>query len=792
MSDKREQPMESKVTIISKSNVKKIIEKWRGGEWESEALRLRQNAGLFLFKDDAAKEVGRQIQKAVERGEVTTSVEWGLMGIMLSDGEIFGMAKFVDAFRPSIYAETCLVTLSEVLGSLCRVVTQHPKVESALRRLLSFSVFVELYSATRLDEAKLVEKLRAQSDTGLKTMLDRAELAFVRHSRASRDPTNETIEGLDREDIASGVSYAIESYNKKYGLTGAEFRPFAESDPGQLAFDSEIVLAFRLSELMGMEAKVYRQEYICHMGDNREYRILPPNERWGMALSLGYIRNVQAWSGFGADEPGIGRSFDEECRKFFEHVGGRSLGLAGTPGQERLIFALPAEAWKILADELLLVDGYYKEEMGELERACNELLTPLDELLALEVEPGLVMRDVIRLQRVFRFSGIVRMLALEAEGISEVVARNSLIGAMNEEMLWELLLSAGIGREVVQAFLDLFSWDVEKKGYFDIQYQPMMKIGKVFAFPFFILGMSNVIRNCLVLSEARVHGDSKAENPVVKILSDAFGGAQVELGREFKYEYEEDEGEIDVLVKIGNSVYAFECKHTLLPCSGFEQRTTWDYVDTAAHQLDRFKVAWGDDEFRREVGKRLGWDCDSAELSTCVVFGHRLLAGASFRGHPVRHLRELVNFVGSGVSGLSVGSDEFLIPMRRLGRLESSDFDNYLSDDSKIYSVYWNSFLAVDSVWNFEEVALKVRNYGFSPLKQLANVEGLSLSLARKILKSVDCLFAAERDLDKGRAAVMRYESYKEQAKRHVQMAVRELKRKYPMADKVRNYVFDL
>src|SRR5207244_9918542 len=113
-----------------------------------------------------------------------------------------------------------------------------------------------------------------------------------------------------------------------------------------------------------------------------------------------------------------------------------------------------------------------------------------------------------------------------------------------------------------------------------------------------------------------------------------------------KYAWGGRPGEIDVLGVDGDVVVAFECKNSILPTNTFELRTTFDYLEKAAAQLDRFRSALQSSEFRKQLHDRLGCMIpENPQIVSAIVLSNRLLAGSSFRGHPVRAVADLRSFL---------------------------------------------------------------------------------------------------------------------------------------------------
>ncbi|QRK05590.1 hypothetical protein JQX13_36365 [Archangium violaceum] len=743
--------------LLNDKELRKLVKGWPS-DWEQAAIQFRRSYTRILLEEDAVRGIGSQLQKAVAAGNLGVAVNWGLLGLLLSDGALIRMARYTEALRASVYPEGQLPILTAVLTQLRQRASLLPELEKSAEALSDFQNYVELYRATRKDEAALLSRLQENSDVSLHALLSLAEIAFFDWRPRPSVPHARSFDLLEREAIASGVSYALEAYDKMHGLSLSQFGRFKESDPHPSTFQEDVLLAYRLRELIDLEAYVYRMGYRCTASSQGHYQISPPDSRIGMALSFGYARQAGAPFLHAPTPPSNAVSLIQLCGDFVERLGSKVMALKGDPGEEALRFQLPEPAWKLLGKEIFSTEEYFAEEGAALGLTCQELMTDASTLESFQPNPGLTLGETIRLQRVFVFLAIARRQALAKEQVDERVLWNSLLGVMTEEGLTSMLVSLGFREQSVTGFLKLFSWKAGRKSFLDLQYQPLLQLGDAVALPFFILASSNVVRNALQVSKTRLHSDGR-NDPLPKTLADVLEKSGAQVKAEVQYEYpglngDPINGDLDVFAKIGNRVFAFECKRPLHPCSAFELRTTWDYLEEAALQLDRVKNLWEDPGFRKYLGGRLGWDLSSCDLSTCIVLSHRLMSGASFRGHPIRQIRELFNMINTGESRLLIGNFKHAVRNWKGDRFTADDLEDYLSEDSKLYGPVWKSYFVDDVVWSFSDARLTIPRYAMSPLKQLAASGLVNEELTARLLDLGDQISAAELTLDSSEPSI--------------------------------------
>jgi hypothetical protein len=163
----------------------------------------------------------------------------------------------------------------------------------------------------------------------------------------------------------------------------------------------------------------------------------------------------------------------------------------------------------------------------------------------------------------------------------------------------------------------------------------------------------------------------------------------------------------------------FEAKNTLVPCSWFELRTTWDALEKAAEQLDRHATALADATVRSRLSKRLGMDVAAARITTCIVVAHPLLSGSRVLGHPVRQCDVVCNFVASGEGTAWIGEAGVTTRLRPKG-LNEAELLGLLDEDTSVYRDAWAAGLKRVRPARIGKAVIHVVEYAFNPVVQLA------------------------------------------------------------------------
>jgi len=673
--------------------------------------------------------------ESIDRARFGEAFNWGMLTLSLADKEAISNPDFQDSFRPSRVAGHLLAGLARLLWRLYESFDVIVPSSVASGRLRSWAFYSELYQKTRPDESNMLRRLKQKLHYSLHSAVILADEAFrgfvlgdhtLAEAESEKLPFKQTFDQLRKEDVASGASYALESYNRVYGISPNNFTHFANSSPEPKRFEATVLLACRLRELLDLEASVFRLGYTCQRLAGGRYAISPPTDRFGMAMTFGYIRYGWGLYRFSKESEPAALSFRDMCAEWVKSFGTDTVQFVETKGLTRLRIEIPGVAAKMFGEKILLVDKLFREEVIELRTTCYDLLTDYNTLAGLRIGDSLTIGDVIKIFRIFRFFAYVRAQKLSALGHEQDILRwNSILGGMEINSLITLMNVFGVPESHAKEYLNLFAWDTSPKSTFlDLQYTPLIRMGIWLAVPFSIHACFNLVRSAFLTAEKRLYSSGEVD-PLANMLAAALSTVTNDVKKGVGYSFEGISGDFDCIAKLGRRVYIFECKNTLHPCSSFEQRTMIDHIQKAATQLDRAASLWKRIEFREYVQAVLGWDLASADdLRTCIVLSTRLLSGVSFGGHPIRQGHELANFVVTGEAELIMGDIRKRYRMWRGEHFSSDELDTYLSDnENPVFEPIWNAFVAQDFSWEFEKVVLVQKAYGFDNEEYFKSLE---------------------------------------------------------------------
>jgi hypothetical protein len=435
----------------------------------------------------------------------------------------------------------------------------------------------------------------------------------------------------------------------------------------------------------------------------------PPSSDFEYAMRLGFIRNemgtqkatletttkaeIPRFSLLGAAELFASGFHDYLCE----------LPNAGTP-LRRVRLRLP------LIKDLYarVMDGGFYEDFFEIELLSQEFLIPLrrKEEAEIPLTDDIDLGSFIRIWRFFEFCCFVDICVLRPFAKSDpTILCNSLVRIAKERDIVSMMTEVGIESKKASEFLRLVTADVHRLGYFDLQYRPFLRIATAtvgnFTSPPEILhlaavvGVSNALRNVQSSNKLRLATNADVfADAVAQRLKSRF--KNVTTNRRVKAKGENTD--IDVIVLEGKRLYIFECKHSLPPTGPHEMRDVWEDVEKAGRQLNAALGVLRDPKTLHDYVT--GWfpgtttkQTANLEIVPCVLCSHRIFAGLTHNGIPIRDFSSLSKLLSDGVVGLgSVDKEEATMYRFRLvdqNGFSAADLDDYLSADSR----YFKSFL---------------------------------------------------------------------------------------------------
>lgn len=665
--------------------------------------------------DDAAllRRIGRSIREAIHRNHAGLALRWAFAGLALSRNRSHQIA---DALRPSAVVEGGLRKVSWIVRELRDLLKRYPELQHHVSSLESWIAFTELVTLARSAKSKLEYSVAKTPHGSVHCVLSIVDEAF--HSeRPPRLLTTAPIafEELNEEQGAAGASYIIEAMARMRKLTGTKRE---SSRPTTQASRDVIVTAWWLQELLEYEVLVYRMGFRCIAEGCDTFRIEAPTDSVGYGLSYGYFQNNYLPALRIHDDVYETVRLEALSEAFVAATkDARPYVLIRDTQRSHFGYRIREEHAQAIASVVNRKTAFREEEM-ELRIACAQLRLDTEDLLQLELAPGLPIRDVVRFQRLLRFLALTRSAELDASDLTQDERLDARLLFLNRESFLQLVSALGLERVAAERLVETFSWNAASETHLDIQHTPIISLEDHLLIPLSVASHSNLIRNGLWSSRIRPYADGTVD-PLVSDLRLAFEMAGFPVWANVKYEWDGRNYEIDVLALVGSHLVVIEAKNTLFPCSYFELRTTWDCLEKAGKQLDRHAAALSDVDVRARVSKRLGVDINNVKCVTCIVVNHPLLSGIDMFGHPVRQCDVVCSFVALGDATAWIGNRRTTTRLRPEGPLLETDLLHFLSDNSPAYQDVWAAGLKRPRSTTLGRATLRVVEYAFNPVVQL-------------------------------------------------------------------------
>ncbi|NPD25646.1 hypothetical protein [Corallococcus exiguus] len=657
----------------------------------------------------ATKTIKEAIETHINNGHLGRAYNWTLLSIQISSGEALKSPEIIDIFRPSKIPSQYLKKTTALLGRILKEYKLKFGETAVSEKLTSIINYSEAITRTTVERTRLSLALRKTqgSANALLTLVEQQFLGLRPSAPWFQHPQVQSIDNLSIEESASAASFALRLATKDNALPRSTLAPFTTKDRGPDFFAPMLFLSYMLAELHEMEPQIFRLNYKFSKPRENTFQIEPPSEQLGMSISLGLIKNN--WiATLDRSPPGAASamSFQEACDMWLDRFGDKCVFLT----EERMPairVAIPDPHIKILGQELLLHPALFQEEARFIQDMQYELNATTEDFASLPITPTLSLLDVFTISRIFRFilSARFRLLGLLQRN-NPVAYWNSVLIGSTPEKLTDILVACGLERDKASSYVKIFTWNPEDKDQFaDLQYRPFVLSNDFLAAPLAVHCNSNIFRNVLITQGKRLHDDG-THDPISAAVFNSLKNKTTAVATEVKFAFNKIEGDIDVLAAIDNTVYFFECKNTLLPASSNEQQTTLGRIEKGVSQLDKISALWSDKNFVKYLSAKIGFDL--LKYNKCkfaIILSSRLFSGATMSGYPVRHFREMVNFINTGTSTAWAPTGESQdVAMWTGDSFSSAELDDYLSDTGKVYGQFWRSFDKLDRSFVFQDV----------------------------------------------------------------------------------------
>jgi hypothetical protein len=619
------------------------------------------------------------------------------------------------------------------LSSECHA-DPHDAWKPLLRRLETYKNYCDLLQRTALHRSLITRMAQTPVRLWAKQLLALAELCFRwAYFGLKVPPSLEVLFARfdSANDFAAAVATAVALANERRQLDAADLG----SAVGNLSA-SKLLSLIKAGHLTAQirdfakHASLFQYEIIAVSADEKRAFVLRPvTQEFEMSVRLAYIRTDVGRNPYMLDltdeekQPNI--TLETFANSFIKRFGSEITEVRdpGTPFR-RLRINMPI----IPATEKALRSVTLSDEQAELEGLSQDFMIPmrLKDAPELRLTENLSFEEFNRLYRYLRFFSLVNSkLSAPYAATDFTLFCNSLVRIATEEGLVGLLGSSGISRLGVIDFLALISADTSDLGHYDLQYSPLLKFQAVpipeiprpereYLHLPSVLVASSSTRNVQMANQLRLHRDGKLFVTVVAAMLQRHFPSVV---TERKIELGNIATEIDVAVLADETLFLFECKHSIAPTDAHEMRDAWRDIQKGVAQLTSADLILADRASRRRflVGWFPGLDpqqIDTLNIVRCVLSSHRTLSGQAFDGVAVRDYGSLGRLLDYGYVRMGAAIDKKAVfrgfSILRGEKLTKEDLVHYLSTSSIFFRMF-RHFMAPLQLFNHFEDTILVR-----------------------------------------------------------------------------------
>lgn len=630
----------------------------------------------------------------------------GLLIAILLEGEVF--LKELEAkgllFPSTITPSKFVSMLKRLLDELnSNNISEFEVLQHRLPTYIHFSLINEL---VRDQLIKLDRRLRKRSPLLLKSCLGLAELKFLcKFLQLNTDYLHREVKSiLDTEDtpeaFASIVSALVARGHDLFPISPLECEVPIEKGIRSEETKETIAGAFILQSLheVAKEISCFGYELEVQKVSKRwVFKLIPPNKDFEYFLRLGYIREdlsrpkTTYFLTKLSDFPDI--SMDTVASSLVSDLQDIIFQWKEYPYPRLVVnYPLDERIWKPL-----LHGGLFYEDVKYLRTLEYEYLIDVDGLRNNFIIPNILSVEAyMKIARALRFFSMVNAHVVKIFYEKEkILSYNSLIRAMKEEDLIELLSLSGASKPEIESFLSLTCWESTQRVFYDLQYQPLIKKDHVYLMLPSVFASSHVFRNVQVSNKIRLKGQSEK---FVQFCRSLIERKFKKMVTNKKVALRQKSTDVDIVILEGKKLYLIECKYSIHPCDPHELRDIWEDILKGVQQLSLAREILADPDRRQSYLS--GWfpgishsETQDLEIMTCILSPLRVFGGMTVQGIPIRDVHSFDLILGENQISISTLESEnrySIIKYSLVGEhgFSQEDFDDYLSPRSKYFRMF--------------------------------------------------------------------------------------------------------
>lgn len=686
---------------ISEINLKKIT--------KEKLLSDLQSGVVQVPSSKEKKEIFKKIESGINSGDYLTTRNSLIIGLYFDCSSTLESIRRKGLFRYSKYVvKKCIIKnialeLLEIGTSLGCISTNQVDY---LNSVINYSTILDSYKA--IDQLLLKEirefESKYKGNSLIKTLLSFIDFLFLSNFYPQSIDDLMDFNCRSKEEISSAVSYIIYFYSERAKHLSIDTRFVSEEYIKSGDINKIIVATCSLLDFKEFEILIDHFDYRCVKYADR-LKIEPPFEAFERSIQLGYIRTqIQQLNDF--VEPKDVLSIEDVVEEISKQKNLVLFRFVETGGYSRYRVEMPEPLFDVLSEKFIKPDTLFKEEVVYLSSIFKELLLTHSDLSSIKLKEELTILDFMKARRIFLLFYILFAKEIyKKEKIDTPLLFRSLIPVYPEELFYNLLEKV-LPIDKVDSFLDLICWEPDLEIVFDLQYQPVLYINHHFLISLSILSNSNTIRNLYAAEYKQQNQNLTSDgsfDPLVNRLSSHLTEANLINFSETNI----GNTDIDIFAVFENTLFVFECKHTLHPVSPYDLRTTYDYIKKAETQLDKVNNAFKDGNLLILLEQKYQIDLkDVKNLQCCIVLSNRLFNGNIFK-YPVRNINEIDNMLNRGTMRTEHGK----FWLWREKKLTLEFLLDYFSLNNKLIELLYKSLSKKNSVYKLANPMIEHETY---------------------------------------------------------------------------------
>ncbi len=598
-----------------------------------------------------------QIESAMLTGNYLVARNSFIVSIFYAPEETFDFIKKKGLFRYSKYInKKCIVKelAIELIGICKKFKNCSEKRITYLTSIINYATVLDSFNAIEkhiIQQFKIFDKIYSDKSI-IKTLLAATDFLFLSNHYPKEHNNLTSISNRTKENVSSAVSFLIYLYTERIKKSNINISLIHEKYISGGEIDKLIIPACYFLDFKEFEIMIDHFDYTCEKTDNYLY-VKPTFEDFEKSIRAGYIRTeIQLLNDrINAFDDAI--SLEEFADKINEQQEFKFFKLTETFNYPRYRLEFPEPVLDIIIEKFIKPDNLFKEELKYLSQIFKEQLLDINDLEKIKLKGDLTLYDFIKIRRVFLL--LYTMFAKEIFKIEKVdndTLLRSLIPLYTSDQFFQFIEKI-VPNNKVHSFLDIICWEPGLEMIFDLQYHPILNFDDSFLVPLSILANSNSIRNLFASEYKQSNGGLlNSGESLVKQLSSSLNKISIPSYTETEI----GNTDIDVFIIYEDTLFVFECKHTLHPVSSFDLRTTYDYIKKAERQLDKINQSFENGSLLKIIARKHNVNTIKVNrIMSCIVLSNRLFNGNIFK-YPVRNINEIENMLTTGIMRTEFGT----------------------------------------------------------------------------------------------------------------------------------------